>query len=111
MALTNERAEALAGYLKEDIDRAKRLVDLTAEEAVAEINKDGNDFTVEEIKDFAEQMQSIAASQDAQGELGEDALNNVAGGVVISGAVLGAGVALFSAGVSFGYTVARDRGW
>lgn len=108
MALTKERAEALAEYLNSDVDRAKRLATLPAEEAIAEMNKEGNDFTVEELQDFAEQMQPAAASQDAQGELGEDALNNVAGGFFISAGVAAAGAVAF-AGAYWAATRNRRR--
>lgn len=110
--LTNERAEKLANYLTADKERAQKLLEATPEEAVKQINADGNDFTVEEIIEFGAQLQKVAAQGgNAEGELSEEALSDVAGGVVISSAVLAAGVALFTAGVTFGYTVARDRGW
>ena len=111
MILSNERAEKLSAYLTADIERAKVLLDLTPEEAAEKINADGFDFTADEIKEFGVQLQKVAASQAEEGELSEDALSEVAGGIVISAAVLGAGVALFTAGVTFGYKVARDRGW
>ena len=111
MSLTNERSEKLATFLTADIDRAKTLLELTPEEAVEKINADGYDFTSEEIKEFGVQLQQVATLQNEDGELSEDALSEVAGGVVISAAVLAAGVTLFTAGVTFGYKVARDRGW
>jgi len=110
MVLTGERAEKLSNYLRSDLERAKKLVDLPAEEALALINADNNDFTIEELKDFRDVMEQIA-KKGGDDELQEEDLATVAGGIVISGAVLAAGVALFTAGVTFGYTVARDRGW
>lgn len=88
MALTKERADKLTNYLNEDPERAKRLVALTAEEAVAEMNGDGYDFTAEELEDFAEQMQAMAGSGAPDGELGEEALGNVAGGAFVTMSVL-----------------------
>lgn len=111
MVLTNERAEMLANYLTADVNKAKELVDLPVEDAVKAINADGYDFTVDELKDFGEILQSVAGNANADGEIDAEALDNVAGGVVISAAVLGAGVTLFCAGVTAGYKVARDRGW
>lgn len=111
MAMATERIEKLANYLAADTEKAKMLVEMDPAEAIEKINADGFDFTVDELKEFAEQMQAVASAQSEQGELSADALDNVAGGVVISSAVLAAGVALFTAGVTFGYTVARDRGW
>ena len=110
MALTGERAEMLSNYLTADIDRARKLVDLPAEEALALINADNHDFTIDELKDFRDVMVQISKKSE-DGELDDSALEEVAGGIVISAAVLAAGVALFTAGVTFGYTVARDRGW
>lgn len=111
MVLTNERAEKLANYLAADADRAKKLVDLPVDEAVKAINADGFDFSADELKDFGEVMQKVSSAVGENGELDEDALGNVAGGIVISAAVLGAGVTLFTFGVGFGYKVARERGW
>ena len=111
MILSNERSEKLSAYLTADIERAKTLINLSPEEAVAKINADGFDFSVDEIMEFGEQLQKVAASQSEDGELSEEALSEVAGGIVISAAVLAAGVTLFTAGVTFGYKVARDRGW
>ncbi len=111
MILTNERSEELSAYLTADIERAKSLIELTPEEAAKKINADGFDFTVEEIMEFGEQLQKFAASQTEDGELSEDALSEVSGGIVISAGVLAAGVALFTAGLKLGYDVARDRGW
>ena len=103
MVLTNERAEMLANYLTADVNKAKELVDLPVEDAVKAINADGYDFTVDELKDFGEILQSVAGNANADGEIDAEALDNVAGGVVISAAVLGAGVTLFCAGVTAGY--------
>lgn len=109
--MTEERSKALVDYLMADKERAKKLLDLSVEEAVATINGDGFDFTADELKDFGEQLQALAEMQGENGELDADALSKVAGGVVISGAVLAAGVSLFTFGVGAGYKVARDRGW
>lgn len=115
MVLTNERAEMLANYLTSDVSKAKELVDLPVEDAVKAINADGFDFTVDELKEFGEEMQKIAENMGSNGELSAEALEDVAGGLVVSGAVaaalISAGTTLFLAGVTGGYKVARDRGW
>ena len=110
MVLTGERAELLSNYLTADTERARKLVDLPAEEALAQINADNHDFTLEELKDFRDVMVQISKKNE-DGELTDEDLTEVAGGIIISGAVLAAGVTLFTAGVTFGYKVARDRGW
>lgn len=113
--LTNERAELLAKYLTDDKERAKALLELTPEDAAAKINADGFDFSVEEVKEFGVQLQTISQAMNADGELNIEDLDNVAGGLVVSTgvacALIGAGVTMFTAGVTFGYQVARDRGW
>lgn len=115
MVLTNERAEMLANYLTADVNKAKELVDLPVEDAVKAINADGFDFTVDELKEFGTQLQKIAEKMNSNGELSADVLEDVAGGLVVSGAVAAAlitsGTTLFLAGVTGGYKVARDRGW
>lgn len=115
MVLTNERAEKLANYLTADVNKAKELVDLPVEDAVKAINADGYDFTVEELKEFGAELQKIAENMDSNGELSADALEDVAGGLVVTGAVaaalITAGTTMFLAGVTGGYKVARDRGW
>jgi lactobin A/cerein 7B family class IIb bacteriocin len=110
MVLTDERAKKLSDYLVSDVERAQRLVDLPADEALVLINAEGNDFTIDEIKDFGLVMEHVSQSNKDE-ELNEEELEEVAGGIVITSAVLAAGVALFTAGVTFGYKVARDRGW
>lgn len=111
MVLTNERAEMLANYLTADVNKAKKLIDLPVEDALKEINAEGFDFSIDELKDFGEILQNVVSVANEDGEIDADTLDNIAGGVVISAAVLGAGVTLFCAGVTFGYKVARDRGW
>ena len=111
MVLTEERATKLSNYLLSDVDRAKKLADYPAEEALAMINADGNDFTIDEIKEFGKIMEHVSTTKAEDGELDDSALEEVAGGIVITAGLLAAGVALFTAGVTFGYKVARDRGW
>lgn len=110
--LSKERAEKLAQYLTADIERAKKLLDMSPEDVVAQMKAEGYDFTVEEVMEFGEQLKHVPTASVKDGELSEEALSEVAGGVfVIDDAILGAGIALFCAGLTFGYTVARDRGW
>ena len=110
--LTNERAERLANFLTSDTVRAAKLLDMDADEATAIINAAGNDFSIEEVMDFGKQLQVFASQKQSEnGELDAEALDGVAGGVVVAACIVGAGVTLFTAGVTFGYKVARDRGW
>lgn len=115
MSLTTERAEILAKYLLSNEERAKQLVNTPVDEAVKEINADGFDFTVDELKEFGESMKTIAEKAENKDELSMESLEDVSGGLVVSGAVaaalIGAAVTLFTTGVSHGYKVARERGW
>ncbi len=111
MMLTDKRAEMLSNYLISDKERAKELLDLSADEAQKRINADGYDFTIEEIKEFGQVIETAAKMQEQEGELDEDSLAEVSGGIVVTTALLAAGVTLFAAGLTFGYKVARDRGW
>lgn len=90
MTITNERAELLAQYLNADEERAKKLFETEAEEAVALINKDGFDFTVEELAAFAELIEKVSNAK--QGELNEEYLNDVNGGIIFTAAGITAAV-------------------
>lgn len=82
MVLTAERAQILGDYLVSDTERAKKLVELTVDEAVKIINADGHDFTVEELKDFGEAANKAAEMQTEDGELSEEVLGEVSGGCI-----------------------------
>jgi predicted flavoprotein YhiN len=79
--LTPERAEQLANCLLLDESLHAKLTELSAEEAVLLINKNGHDFTVEELEEFAEGI--VAIDQQKKGELSTDQLESVAGGVMM----------------------------
>jgi len=111
MVMTTERAEKLSAYLTQDVDKAKELLEVSPEEAVEKINADGYDFTADELKEYGEQLQSVMGATGENGEIDMEALDNVSGGVVVAACVVAAGVSLFLGGVTFGYQVARDRGW
>ncbi|MCL1918663.1 MAG: class IIb bacteriocin, lactobin A/cerein 7B family [Peptococcaceae bacterium] len=79
MTLTEERAAILSELLTADTERGSILLTLEPAEALAQINALGNDFTLEEINEYGEVMKAVLESQ---GELDDDALDNVAGGAV-----------------------------
>lgn len=113
MVLTAERSELLSNFLIQDKERAYRLLEQDAEVAVAEINNNGYDFTVEEVQEFGAQLVKLMNQGD---ELSEESLASVSGGVlVVTAGVLAAGVALFGAGLSasvaIGIAVANKKGW
>lgn len=90
MTIKNEKFEILANYLAEDQARAKALSTVSAEEACARINADGYDFVADDLIAFAEIMQ--AAPGMKQGELTEDDLDNVTGGLILTAAGITAAV-------------------
>ena len=80
MATNNEKLGALAIYLDENPERAKYLITLPVEEAVVKINADGFDFSCDELRAYAEELDKLLPNQD--GELDIEGLENVTGGGV-----------------------------
>lgn len=108
--LTNERAELIAKYLTDNQERAKALLELSAEEAAAKINADGFDFSVDEIREFGQQLQMIADAQSKNGELNAEDLENVAGGAFIT--LTAAGLfTVFCTCCGAGWMMAERHGW
>lgn len=105
MVLTNERAEKLADFLKSDKERATKLLELSPEEALTVINMAGNDFTIEEIVEFGDQLKKAS---NCNIELDEENLDDVSGG---AGVTLGVCVALVSLGYTVGKDLATKHGW
>ncbi len=81
MALTNERAEMLANYFVENENEAEAFAGLSVNEAVEKINADGLDITTEEFEEFADALEKMAGES---GELSEDSLDDVSGGVAVA---------------------------
>ena len=106
MALTNERAAKLADFLKEDVERANKLVDMSPEDAAKFINEAGYDFTVEEVVEFGENLK-VAAAQ--AGELSEDNLDEVAGG--LAAAAAGVYLTCISIGITLGMGAGKNWKW
>ena len=79
MVLTQERAETLVEFLNSDDERATKLLVLDAEVALEQINASGNDFTLEELQEFDQALET-AVTQG--GELDAEALDDVSGGVL-----------------------------
>lgn len=103
MILTEDRAKLLADYLMEDQEKAKRLLEMAPEVAVKEINGAGYDFTVEELIEFGDAM-SLSVSK---GELSDEELSNVAGGLgLVATYCIACGIA-----AACGYGVKRLEKW
>lgn len=87
--MEQERMEALSKLLLEDEERARELLAMKAEDALARINALGHDFTVEELGAYAEAQAQAALPE---GELEAEDLENVAGGLRIMMTPLGTGL-------------------
>lgn len=75
-----DKYEALAEFLKDE-ETAKSVLGSSPEEAQTNLQAKGLDFSLEELKKMAE---SALASTDSKGELNEDTLDNVSGGIIRS---------------------------
>ena len=111
--LSEKKADVLSNFLVEDKPRAYRLLNLEPEEALREMKACGLDVTIDDVKEFGEQLVALVNSNN---ELSEDDLQAVNGGVlIVTAGVLAAGVALFGAGLSasvaIGIAVANHKGW
>lgn len=106
MAMTNERVAQLADFLKADVERAKKLMDLSPEEAVKIINENGNDFTVDEVVEFGLNLKNVVAQAD---ELSEDNLDDVAGGLAAAAAAVY--LTCVSIGVTLGIAAGSNWKW
>ena len=101
--LTQEKAEVLSKILVSDQEHAKALLALSPEEALAQINAQGNDFTLEDVKEYGEALKATAAQSEV---LDTDALDAVAGGIapIIAGAIVGASSLL-------SYNISKNAPW
>lgn len=80
--MTEERVQKLTDVLSSNPDQLEKLFDMDVNEAVNKINAEGYDFTVDELKEFAEAMVTVSekTKNNANGELDDETLDNVTGG-------------------------------
>lgn len=104
--LVQERAEVLGKYLTDNPERANAILELNPAEAVERINADGYDFTAAELEEFGKNLK--AASED-NGELKENQLENVAGGLSV--ALAGFYFAVFTGCAKLGGYAAKNWKW
>lgn len=78
------------------------------EDAQAKLREKGISMTLEEVKAIPQALQMLQAND---GELSEDALEDVAGGFAVTASVLGAAVAMFVGGAGVGVAASVARGW
>lgn len=87
--ITNEKATAIAAYLKADEARTKELFEMEPADAAAKMTADGIAVTADELVEIADGIKKLAGT-----ELDESALENVAGGVaplLIAGGIFAGG--------------------
>ena len=84
--MTTERINEISEYLARDLEKAKSLLESTPEEAAENLRVEGFDVTAEELIAYSEELIKIANEKD--GELNEDDLENVAGGIAGSTVIL-----------------------
>ena len=87
-----------------DEETAKSLLEKSPEEVSAYMKTQGYEYSVEEIKAIGAELKAMADKQ-AEGELDEDALEDVAGGLVISTTTAIA----VAAGISAAYICWQNR--
>ena len=89
--LTQERANAITAYLTSDVAKAEELLNMDVVDALAKMNADGYDFTIEELKAYVAELKNVKT-----GELDAEDLDKVAGGFGITAALLcvGGGIIL-----------------
>lgn len=88
--MPNERIQAIADVLNSNEDFAKEILTLAPAEAAKALAAKGYDFTEAELIEFVEEVKKTMA---ANGELGEDDLENVTGGCKVC-LVIGIGLGI-----------------
>jgi len=72
--MTQERAKILTDFFNADHERTKKIMAMDVNQAVAEINTFGHDFSADELSEFSNALKQSSTMSDAD-------LENVAGGV------------------------------
>ena len=110
--LSSERATLLTEILSSDQDRAAKLLELGANEALTKINALGHDFTLDEIVEYGKVLTRAI-------QMSDDTLEGVAGGagnrdmeediipIIIKGAVV-AGKAIAKGATAVGKSAAAN---
>lgn len=103
MALTADKAKAITDFLGEDSERAKKLFDMDPQDAAKEMGSNGLDVSSDDLIEFGSKL----AKYGETGELSEDDLEDVAGGL---GAVATVAIA-YGIALGCGYLVGRLSKW
>ena len=93
--MTNERIEAITKALTADEAQISNLFAMEPAEAAAKLAENGYNFTADELAEYGKLLdQAKKDAEGANGELDENALENVSGGAVGLVTVALAGVAV-----------------
>jgi hypothetical protein len=84
--LTEERTGKIVEVLSKLPNKGTELWQLQPDAALLQLNESGGDFTIEEVIDFGEQVKAVA-TQFKDGELRQEDLTNVTGGISTTTAV------------------------
>lgn len=99
MKMEEKRAEALSNFLTADAERAKELLSMEPADALVAINAEGYDFTIEELSEFGAEVRRVSA---LEGEISEENLEQVAGGVAAVITIAFIGTVCFAVGQRIG---------
>jgi hypothetical protein len=78
--MTEARSNEIAEVLLSNREYGEHKLSISLEQAVAEFEKEGYDFTAEELIEFRQGLVTLLEAQKNGGELDEDALSKVSGG-------------------------------
>lgn len=91
--MTKERSEEISNALLADKNHIRELFELDPEEAAKELAKKGYDFTGAELVEYGDLLTEAKQKLDnSDGELNEGQLDDVAGGGLVTTALLGVAV-------------------
>lgn len=95
--MTNDRINEISEYLVKDTNAAKELMEMTPENAASKMIADGFEVTADELIEFGEELKKV--NVNTEGELKENDLENVSGGLLASTVILG--------GIAIGYALGK----
>lgn len=111
--LTEQKADLLNDFLTKDAERGKALLELSPEKALEIINAEGLNCTLEDLNDYCAALKIYVAQKNEGEELTDEALENVAGGLIITTAIcVKVGLGLLACyGVGAGIGIAAGAKW
>ena len=96
-----ERINEISAFLANDLQNTKTLLEMEPAEAAKALAKGGLDVSPEELVEYGEELKKM--SKETEGELDENDLENVAGGIAAATVIL--------VGMAVGYIIGRGRPW